>query len=114
MGACACVLTPMLHCARAVHCGVPAVHRSGVTDVIFPMGNKREYEDVPDDLKQGMTPHFVDSFEQVFELAFPGLESLGGSSASNSQPSTPTAAGPPGDATAAAAAAAGKSWPSWV
>jgi len=42
-----------------------------VTDVIFPMGNKREYEDVPEDLKQGITPHFVDSYEQVFELAFP-------------------------------------------
>jgi hypothetical protein len=36
-----------------------------VTDVIFPLGNQREYEDVPEDLKQGITPHFVDNYEQV-------------------------------------------------
>jgi hypothetical protein len=39
--------------------------RSGVTDVIFPLGNQKEYEDVPEDLKQGITPHFVDNYEQV-------------------------------------------------
>jgi hypothetical protein len=36
-----------------------------VTDVIFPLGNQKEYEDVPEDLKQGITPHFVDNYEQV-------------------------------------------------
>lgn len=62
----------MLPCAVNVSC------RSGITDVIFPQGNKREYEEVPDDLKHGMTPHFVDSYEQVFALAFPniGLQAL--------------------------------------
>jgi ATP-dependent Lon protease len=48
-----------------------AAFRSGVTDVIFPVGNKREYEDVPEDLKQGISPHFVDSYEQIYALAFP-------------------------------------------
>jgi Lon-like ATP-dependent protease len=46
-----------------------------VTDVIFPVGNKREYEDVPEDLKQGIAPHFVDSYEQIFALAFPDSSS---------------------------------------
>lgn len=36
-----------------------------MTDVIFPLGNKREYEEVTQDLKEGITPHFVDSYEQV-------------------------------------------------
>jgi Lon-like ATP-dependent protease len=56
--------------------------RSGVTDVIFPVGNKREYEDVPEDLKQGIAPHFVDSYEQIFALAFPDSSSSSDSSSS--------------------------------
>lgn len=49
--------------------------RSGVTDVIFPQGNQKEYEEVPEDLKQGITPHFVDNYEQIFQLAFPASSS---------------------------------------
>ncbi|KAF6254413.1 Lon protease C-terminal proteolytic domain-containing protein [Scenedesmus sp. NREL 46B-D3] len=64
-----------------------AARRSGVTDVIFPVGNKREYEDVPEDLKQGIAPHFVDSYEQIFALAFPD------SSSSSSDNSSQQAAG---------------------
>lgn len=56
--------------------------RSGVTDVIFPQGNKKEYEEVPEDLKQGITPHFVDNYEQIYKLAFPDT---GGSSSSGGQ-----------------------------
>ncbi|WIA37624.1 hypothetical protein OEZ86_014525 [Tetradesmus obliquus] len=52
-----------------------AARRSGVTDVIFPVGNRREYEDVPEDLKAGIAPHFVDSYEQIFTLAFPDSSS---------------------------------------
>jgi hypothetical protein len=80
------------------------VRRSGVTDVIFPLGNQREYEEVPEDLKAGMTPHFVDSYEQVFGLAFPGLKGFGGSSSGGS--SSEQQAGSAGGAAAAAAAAA--------
>eukprot|EP00878_Enallax_costatus_P003848 GHUV01004064.1.p1 GENE.GHUV01004064.1~~GHUV01004064.1.p1 ORF type:complete len:283 (+),score=91.63 GHUV01004064.1:83-850(+) len=47
-----------------------AAKRSGVKDVVFPEGNRREYEEVPENIKQGITPHFVDDYEQVYELAF--------------------------------------------
>lgn len=40
-------------------------------DIIFPAGNRREYEDVAADIRDGITPHFVDTYEQVFALAFP-------------------------------------------
>lgn len=43
--------------------------------MIFPVGNRREYEDVPEDLKAGIAPHFVDSYEQIFTLAFPDSSS---------------------------------------
>jgi hypothetical protein len=77
-----------------------------VTDLIFPLGNKREYEDVPEDLKQGMAPHFVDSYEQVFELAFPdGIkqqqQQQQGAGSSNQQQQE--SAGAPAGAAAAAA-----------
>jgi ATP-dependent Lon protease len=59
-----------------------------VTDVIFPVGNKREYEDVPEDLKSGITPHFVDSYEQIFELAFPDSSSSSDSSSQQAEGSS--------------------------
>jgi glycerate kinase len=74
-----------------------------VTDVIFPLGNKREYEDVPEDLKQGITPHFVDNYEQVFDLALPeGFKQLQSGSSSKQQ-QQPAGAGAAGGVAAAAA-----------
>lgn len=71
-----------------------------MTDIVFPLGNKREYEDVPEDLKQGMTPHFVDSYEQVFELAFPeGITQRQGAGSNKQQQES---AGAPAGAAAAA------------
>ncbi|GIL92222.1 hypothetical protein Vretimale_18475 [Volvox reticuliferus] len=48
---------------------VLAARRSGVKVVVFPEGNKPEYEDLPSELKQGLEPHFVSSYDQVFDLA---------------------------------------------
>ncbi|KAF8065961.1 lon protease [Scenedesmus sp. PABB004] len=62
-----------------------AARRSGVTDVIFPLGNQREYEEVPADLKAGVTPHFVECYDQVFALAFPGLPPSAGAGAGAGQ-----------------------------
>jgi Lon-like ATP-dependent protease len=59
-----------------------------VTDVIFPLGNKREYEDVPEDLKQGIAPHFVDNYEQIFALAFPDSSSNSDSSSQQAEGSS--------------------------
>jgi len=40
-----------------------------VQRVIFPEGNRRDYEEVAADLKRGITPHFVSTYEQVYALA---------------------------------------------
>jgi Lon-like ATP-dependent protease len=37
--------------------------------VIFPEANRKDYEEVAEDLKEGMTPHFVENYRQVYELA---------------------------------------------
>ena len=40
--------------------------------VIFPEANRKDYEEVAEDLKEGMTPHFVENYHQVYELALGG------------------------------------------
>jgi hypothetical protein len=78
--------------------------------VIFPLGNKREYEDVPEDLKQGITPHFVDSYEQVFDLAFPEGFKQQQPKSSKQQQLPPGAGAAGGAATAAAGGSLRASW----
>ncbi|PNW82498.1 hypothetical protein CHLRE_06g281350v5 [Chlamydomonas reinhardtii] len=48
---------------------VLAARRSGVKVVVFPEGNRPEYEELAEDIKQGLEPHFVSSYDQVFKLA---------------------------------------------
>jgi hypothetical protein len=40
--------------------------------VIFPEGNRRDYEEVAADLRRGVTPHFVSTYDEVFDLALGG------------------------------------------
>jgi len=43
--------------------------RAGITDVILPKDNEADVEDVPDEARQKLTFHFVESLEQVLALA---------------------------------------------
>jgi ATP-dependent Lon protease len=45
-----------------------AAYRAGITEVVLPTGNERDLRDVPDDVRQGMTFHFVDEMDQVFDI----------------------------------------------
>lgn len=49
---------------------VLAAKREGITDVIVPISNKPDVEDFKDYIKEGMSFHFVKSYEQVYELLF--------------------------------------------
>ncbi|XP_024015293.1 lon protease homolog 1, mitochondrial-like [Eutrema salsugineum] len=44
--------------------------RTQVTTIIFPEANRREFYELEDDVKQGIDVHFVDEYEQIFELVF--------------------------------------------
>ncbi|HSJ06776.1 MAG TPA: S16 family serine protease [Longimicrobiales bacterium] len=48
---------------------VLAAHRAGITDVILPRGNERDLRDVPADVRDAITFHFVDRMDEVFDLA---------------------------------------------
>jgi ATP-dependent Lon protease len=47
-----------------------AARRVGITELIFPLDNKRDFEELPDYIKEGITPHFVDYFDDVLKVAF--------------------------------------------
>ena len=37
--------------------------------VIFPAANKKDYDELSNELKAGLSPHFVSHFDEVFKLA---------------------------------------------
>lgn len=52
-----------------------AARRNGVKTIIFPSGNKKDFDELPEHVREGLDVHFVDHYDQIFELAFePGSE----------------------------------------
>lgn len=47
-----------------------AARRSGIRIIIFPEGNRKDFEDLPAYLKKGLKVHFVRDYEEVRALAF--------------------------------------------
>lgn len=50
-----------------------AARRSELKILIFPKENKRDYDELPDYLKVGIEAHFVEHYDEVFQIAFPNL-----------------------------------------
>uniref|UniRef100_A0A914WW97 Lon protease homolog, mitochondrial n=1 Tax=Plectus sambesii TaxID=2011161 RepID=A0A914WW97_9BILA len=50
-----------------------AAQRVGVTLVILPEENRKDYTDLPDYITKGLEVHFVNHYEDVFDVVFPGL-----------------------------------------
>lgn len=48
-----------------------AARRSGLKVLIFPKDNVRDYDELPEYLKKGLTIHFVEHYDEVFKIAFP-------------------------------------------
>ncbi|HUO46945.1 MAG TPA: S16 family serine protease, partial [Acidimicrobiia bacterium] len=51
---------------------VLAAHRAGLTEVILPLRNEIDLDDVPASIREVMTFHPVDSIDQVLDLALEG------------------------------------------
>lgn len=49
---------------------IVAAKREGVSTVIVPKANQHLWEELNDILKEGMTPHFVEDYEEVYKIAF--------------------------------------------
>jgi len=45
--------------------------RAKVTTLVFPADNQKDFEDLDDHIKAGITAHFVSSFKQVLKICFP-------------------------------------------
>ncbi|KNC52765.1 ATP-dependent protease La [Thecamonas trahens ATCC 50062] len=48
-----------------------AARRSGVSNIIFPKANEKDWDELDDYVKEGLTAHFATDYEQVYALAFP-------------------------------------------
>jgi Lon-like ATP-dependent protease len=48
-----------------------AAKRSGVKTIIFPAANKSDWEELPDYIREGISPAFVEWYDQIFEIVFP-------------------------------------------
>lgn len=51
-----------------------AAKRAGMKVVIFPMENKADYEELDEQIREGITPHFVETFDEVLAICFPEAE----------------------------------------
>jgi ATP-dependent Lon protease len=47
-----------------------AARRAGLRALIFPEGNRRDFEELPDHLKEGLEVHFVEEYPEVHRIAF--------------------------------------------
>lgn len=45
--------------------------RVGIKELIFPIANKKDFEELPAHIKKGLKVHFADYFEDVLKVAYP-------------------------------------------
>jgi ATP-dependent Lon protease len=53
---------------------VLAAHRAGLREVILPQRNEGDLDDVPDQVRQDITFHLVETMDQVLALALEPVE----------------------------------------
>jgi ATP-dependent Lon protease len=53
---------------------VLAAHRAGLREVILPQRNEGDLDDVPDQVRQDIAFHLVETMDQVLALALEGVE----------------------------------------
>jgi ATP-dependent Lon protease len=51
---------------------VIAAKRSQVEQVILPKENEKDFAEIPERVREGIRPYYVEDYEQVFELVFRG------------------------------------------
>lgn len=47
-----------------------AAKRARIRDVILPEANRKDFEEIPEKVRRGLTPHYVENYFQVFRLVF--------------------------------------------
>lgn len=54
-----------------------AARRAKLSILIFPKENLRDFDELPDYLKKGLSVHFVEHYDEVFSIAFPKMKVYG-------------------------------------
>ncbi|XP_063002940.1 lon protease homolog, mitochondrial [Elgaria multicarinata webbii] len=54
-----------------------AAKRAGVSCIILPSENKKDYGDLADFITEGLEVHFVEHYNEIFDIAFPKPDSPG-------------------------------------
>ena len=49
-----------------------AARRAGVTQLLFPDENRKDYEELDESITEGITTYFVKNFVEVLKIGFPG------------------------------------------
>lgn len=49
---------------------IMAARRAGITCVILPAQNQRDFDEIPDYLKEDLEVHYAEDYKQVYEVAF--------------------------------------------
>ncbi|MEZ4992225.1 MAG: endopeptidase La [Saprospiraceae bacterium] len=49
-----------------------AARRVGIKELIFPIDNKKDFDELPEHIKKGLDVHYADYFEDVLKFAFKG------------------------------------------
>jgi Lon-like ATP-dependent protease len=49
---------------------IMAARRAGIKCIILPVGCKRDYEEMPEYLKEGLEVNFAEDYQTVFDVAF--------------------------------------------
>ena len=53
---------------------VIAARRQGITTLVLPEDNRRDFDELPEYLREGITVHFAQQYEDVYKVAFPELD----------------------------------------
>lgn len=54
---------------------IMAARRAGITQVVLPAANKRDFDEIADYLKEGLDVHWAEDYQDVFAVALGGTAS---------------------------------------
>ena len=51
-----------------------AAQRAGIRHIVIPKQNKRDYDELAENLRTGITAHFAERYDEVYQIAFGEVE----------------------------------------
>ena len=54
-----------------------AAKHAQVNQILLPKDNQRDYQETPQFIKEGIQAHFVETYEEIFDIAFPDVKRKG-------------------------------------